>query len=156
MPSVSAWVSTGTFNRWTPPPPPHSPPPPLCCVSILFNKEPVCANNLCLKAFPDHSFMCYFPDAQHSQDLMIIGFAGTQWKERDTCQSAYVHARPRGDASAQRTTGTGNRENIFHCTPNIQTNGCQVSPASSSCVEQVCRHVKSIRGSKYTRRAVDW
>ena len=107
MPSVSAWVSTRTLNRCT----------PRCCISILFNKEPACANDFCLKALPDHSFMCHFPECTTFTGPHDNRLVGTQRKERDACQSGYIRAWPEGDGSVHDTSVTGHRENLSPILP---------------------------------------
>lgn len=107
MPSVSACVSTRTLNRCT----------SRCCISILFNKEPSCANNFCLKALPDHSFMCHFPECTTFTGPHDNRLVGTQRKERDACQSGYIHAWPEGDGSVHDTSATGHRETLSPLLP---------------------------------------
>lgn len=82
MPSVSACVSARTLNRCT----------SGWCISILFNKEHACANDFCLKALPDHSFMCHFPECTTFTGPHDNRLVGTQRKERDACQSGYIRA----------------------------------------------------------------
>lgn len=102
MPSVSACVSARTLNRCTS----H------CCISILFNKEPSCANNFCLKALPDHSFMCHFPECTAFTGPHDNRLVGTQRKEQDACQSGYIRALPEGDGSVHDTSATGHWETL--------------------------------------------
>lgn len=84
-----------------------------CCNSILFNKEPACTDDFCLKALPDHSFMCHFPECTIFTGPRDNRLVGTQGQERDTCQSGYIHAWPRGDGSVHDTSVTGHRETLF-------------------------------------------
>lgn len=145
MPSVSACVSTRTLNRCT----------SRCCISILFNKEPACVDDFCLKALPDHSFMCHFPECTTFTGPHDNRLVGTQRKERDACQSGYIRAWPGGDGSVHDTSVTGHQE-TFSPPPFSQANGCQVREGLCSCLGQACCHVKSIRGRKHTGWAVDW
>lgn len=102
MPSVSACVSTRTLNRCT----------SRCCISILFNKEHACVNDFCLKALPDHSFMCHFPECTTFTGPHDNRLVGTQRKERDACQSGYICAWLEGDGSVHDTSVTGHRETL--------------------------------------------
>lgn len=95
-------------------------------------------------------------NAQHSQDLMIIGSSGHREKERDACQSGYIRGWPGGDGSVHDTSVTGHRETLSSPPPSAQANGCQVSEGLRSCLVPACCHVKSIRGRKHTGWAVDW
>lgn len=97
MPCVSACVSTRTLNKCTF----H------CYISILFNKEYSCANNFCLKALPDHSFMRHFPECTTFTGPHDNRLVGTQRKEWDACQSGYIHCWPKGDGSVHDTSVTG-------------------------------------------------
>lgn len=103
MQSVSACVSMRTLNKCT------------SCrrISILFNKEPRWANNFCLKALPDHSFMCHFPEFATFVGPHDNRIVGTKRKERDACQSGYIHAWPGGDGSEHDTSVTGHWETLF-------------------------------------------
>lgn len=107
MPSASACVSTRTLNRCT----------SRCCISILFNKEPACANDFCLKALPDHSFMCHFPECTTFTGPHDNRHVGTQRKERDACQSEYICAWPEGDGSVHDTSAAGRRETLSPILP---------------------------------------
>jgi len=107
MPSMSACVSARTLNKCT----------SLCHISILFNKEPSCANNFCLKALPDHSFMCYFPERTTFTGPHDNRLVGTQRKERDACQSGYICAWPEGDGSEHDTSVTGHWETLSPLLP---------------------------------------
>lgn len=111
MPSVSACVSTRTLNRCT----------SRCRVSILFNKEPARANDFCLKALPDHSFMCHFPECTTFTEPHDNRLVGTQRKERDACQSGYIRARPEGDGSVHDTSVTGHQETLSSPLPTPST-----------------------------------
>lgn len=82
MPSVSARVSTRTLNRCT----------SRCRISILFNKEPACANDFCLKALPDHSFMCHFPECTTFTGPHDNRLVGTQRKGARRL-SEWIHPR---------------------------------------------------------------
>lgn len=83
MPSVSACVSTRTLNRCT----------SRCRISILSNKEPACANDFCLKALPDHSFMCHFPECTTFAGPHDNRLVGTQRKGARRL-SEWIHPRP--------------------------------------------------------------
>lgn len=110
MPSVSACVSTRTLNRCT----------SRCCISILFNKEPACANDFCLKALPDHSFMCHFPECTTFTGPHDNRHVGTQRKERDACQSGYICDWPKGDGSVHDTSATGHWETLSPILPSCR------------------------------------
>lgn len=146
MPSVSACVSTRTLNRCT----------SGCHISILFNKEHACANDFCLKALPDHSFMCHFPECTTFTGPHDNRLVGTQRKERDACQSGYICAWLGGDGSVHDTSVTGHRETLSPLPrPPSQANGCQLGEGLYSSLGQACYHVKPIRGRKYTGWVVD-
>ncbi len=66
----------------------------------------------CLKALPDHSFMCHFPECTTFTGPHDNRLVGTQRKERDACQSGYILARPEGDRSVHDTSVTGHRETL--------------------------------------------
>lgn len=95
-------------------------------------------------------------NAQHSQDLMIIGSSGHREKERDACQSGYIRGWPGGEDSVHDTSVTGHRETLSPSSLFTEANGCQVREGVRSCLGQACCHVKSIRGRKHTGWVFDW
>lgn len=76
----------------------------------------LCEQLLSVKALPDHSFMCHFPEC-----TTFIGphdnRPGKQRKERDACQSGYIQAVPGGDSSAHDTSVTRHRETLSSLLP---------------------------------------
>lgn len=144
MPSVSACVSTRTLNRCT----------PRCCVSILFNKEPACANDFCLKALPDHSFMCHFPECTTFTEPHDNRHVGTEKGARRLSEWIRLCLTPGRWLCARHISYRTQRDPLPHPTFS-QANGCQVREGVCSCMGQACCHVKSIRGRKHTGWAVD-
>lgn len=105
--------------------------PSRCCISILFNKEPACANDFCLKALPDHSFMCHFPECTTFTGPHDNRLVGTQRKERETLVRVDTSA-PDPREMAQCTTHQlqDTQRPPLPSPPHppcSQANGCQVS-----------------------------
>lgn len=95
-------------------------------------------------------------NAQHSQDLMIIGSSGH--RERSETLVRVDTSVPYPGEMAQCTTHQLQDTERPSPPPPASslTNGCQVGEGLCSCLGQACCHVKSIRGRKHTGWAVDW
>lgn len=151
MQSMSACVSMRTLNKCT-----------SCrCISILFNKEPHRANNFCLKALPDHSFMCHFPECATFAGPHDNRLVGMQRKERDACQSGYIRVWPRGDGSEHDTSVTGHWETFFLLLPlplmaHRRLMVVKLERACTPAWALACCHVKSITGRTHAGWMVDW
>lgn len=95
-------------------------------------------------------------NAQHSQDLMIIGSSGH--RERSETLVRVDTSVPDSGEMARCTTHQlqdTERPSPPPVCPPSQANGCQLGEGLYSSLGQACYHVKPIRGRKYTGWVVD-
>ncbi len=96
-------------------------------------------------------------NAQHSQDLMIIGSSGHRERSETLVRvdTSVPDPREMAQCTTHQLQDTA-RPSLSPLLPSLRANGCQVREGPRSCLGQACCHVKSIRGRKHTGWAVDW